>query len=54
MPYLFTYQKYPNRMIPNTTNSLEGINSSLKAKIKAHQGIRDTRRKKIIDYMLAK
>jgi hypothetical protein len=41
-------------MIPNTTNSLEGINSSLKAKIKAHQGIRDTRRKKIIDYMLAK
>ena len=54
MPYLFTYQKYPNRIIPNTTNSLEGINSSLKAKIKAHQGIRDTRRKKIIDYMLAK
>ena len=53
-PYLFTYRKYPDRLIPNTTNSLEGINSSLKAKIKAHQGIRVNRRKKIIDYMLSK
>jgi len=33
LPYLFTYQKYPELHIPNTTNSLEGTNSSLKQKI---------------------
>jgi len=33
---------------------LEGINSALKLKIKAHQGINSDRRKKIIDYLLAK
>ena len=54
LPYLFTFQKYPELHIPNTTNSLEGINSALKFKIKAHQGINSHRRKKIIDYLLAK
>jgi len=54
LPYLFTFQKYPELHIPNTTNSLEGINSALKFKIKAHQGINSDRRKKIIDYLLAK
>lgn len=54
IPYLFTFRKYPDRQIPNTTNSLEGINSALKSKINAHQGVSSMRRKKIIDYLLAK
>ncbi|HNX03329.1 MAG TPA: hypothetical protein PLE33_03550 [Candidatus Cloacimonas sp.] len=54
LPYLFTFQKYPENYIPNTTNSLEGINSALKFKIKVHQGINSDRRRKIINYLLAK
>lgn len=54
LPFLFTFQNYPDLQIPNTINSLEGINSVLKSKIKAHQGISSHRRKKIIDYLLAK
>jgi transposase-like protein len=54
LPYLFTYHKYPELHIPNTTNSLEGVNSAIKSKIKIHQGIKPDRRQKIIDYLLAK
>ena len=54
LPYLFTFQKYPELHIPNTTNSLEGINRTLKYKIKAHQGINSDRREKIIDYLFSK
>lgn len=54
LPYLFTFQKFPEFHIPNTTNSVKGLNSSLKFKVMAHQGINPDRRKKIIDYLLAK
>ena len=54
LPYLFTFQKYPELHIPNKTNSLEGINRTLKYKIKAHQGINSDRREKIIDYLFSK
>jgi hypothetical protein len=54
LPYLFIFQKCPELHIPNTTNSLEGVNSAFKFKIKAHQGINSVRRKKIIDYLLSK
>jgi transposase-like protein len=54
LPYLFTFQKYLELHIPNTTNSLEGVNSALKFKIKAYQGINSVRRKKIIYYLLSK
>lgn len=43
-PYLFTYQKYPELKIPNTTNSCEGYFSQLKAKLNVHSGLSAQRR----------
>jgi len=52
MPYLFTYQKYPELHIPNTTNSLDGSFSALKKKLSAHHGLRKDRRYKVISKLL--
>jgi hypothetical protein len=48
LPYLFTYLKYPELNIPNTTNSLDGFFSHLKAKLSVHRGMRKDRRYKMI------
>jgi hypothetical protein len=52
LPYLFTYLKYPELNIPNTTNSLDGSFSHLKDKIKIHHGLRRDRRYKMIQEIL--
>jgi transposase-like protein len=52
IPYIFTYRKYPELKIPNTTNSLEGFFTHLKIKVKIHRGLSRERRKKIIVLML--
>lgn len=52
LPFLFTYQKYPEFNIPNTTNSLDGFFSNLKAKLAVHRGMRRDRRYKIITEIL--
>jgi len=52
LPYLFTYQKYPELNIPNTTNSLDGSFSALKKKLGVHHGLRKDRRYKIISKLL--
>jgi hypothetical protein len=44
LPYLFTYQKYPELHIPNTTNSLDGFFNSLKSKLNVHRGLSPLRR----------
>ena len=50
LPYLFTYQKYPELNIPNTTNSLDGgVFSHLKTLIKNHRGLGVELREKLID-----
>ena len=49
MPYLFTYRKYPELCIPNTTNSLEGSFSHLKGLVRVHQGIKSDLKHKIIE-----
>jgi hypothetical protein len=54
LPYLFTYQKYPELGIPNTTNGLEGIFSNLKTKLRVHAGLKRNRKIKAIDQYLAK
>ena len=54
LPHLFTYLEYPDLNIPNTTNSLEGFFSNLKTKLRVHSGIREWRKKKIIDEILSK
>ena len=47
MPYLFTYQKYLELNIPNTTNSLDGYFSRLKNLLSAHRGKSKERIRKI-------
>ena len=48
LPYLFTYQKYPELKIPNTTNSLDGYFSRLKKLLNVHSGLNEKRKFKII------
>ena len=53
LPYLFTYQDYPNLNIPNTTNLLDGgVFSFLKRLLKNHNGITKEFKKKLIDKIL--
>ncbi len=52
LPHLFTYLKYPELNIPNTTNSLDGSFSALKKKLAVHHGLRKDRRYKVISQIL--
>lgn len=54
LPYLFTYQKYPELEIPNTTNSLDGYWSRLKNLLTAHRGKSRERIRKIVTEILRK
>lgn len=48
LPFLYTYQRYSDLNIPNTTNSLDGLWSALKMHVNAHRGLRLDRRFKVI------
>jgi hypothetical protein len=52
LPFLFTYQKYPELYIPNTTNCLDGMFSQIKNRLAVHRGLRRDRRYKIIGEIL--
>ncbi len=52
LPYLFTYQKYPELNIPNTTNTIDGYFAGLKKKVAQHHGLRKDRRFKVISELL--
>lgn len=52
--HLFTYQRYPQLDIPNTTNSLEGVFSHVKNMLRIHRGLKVQRKVKLIDELLAK
>lgn len=54
LPYLYTYQKYPELTIPNTTNSLDGYWSRLKNLLSAHRGKSEERTRKIVTEILRK
>jgi len=54
LPHLFTYQKYPELNIPNTTNTIDGYFASLKKKVAAHHGLRRDRRYRVICELLIK
>jgi hypothetical protein len=54
LPYLFTYQKYSELNIPNTTNSLDGCFAYLKELVRVHRGINKTLKRKIIQEILRK
>jgi len=40
LPYLFTYQEYPELEIPNTNNRIEGLHSELKRRLNNHRGLK--------------
>lgn len=52
LPYLFSWQEYPELHIPNTNNSLEGYFSKLKKLLNNHNGLRKWRRYKLIEAIL--
>ncbi len=52
LPYLFTYQKYPQLNIPNTTNSLDGYFSRVKNLLSAHRGLSRQKRYQLITEIL--
>lgn len=54
LPFLFTYQKYPELNIPNTTNSLDGCFAYLKELVRVHRGTKRYLRIKIIEEILRK
>ena len=54
LEYLFTYHKYPELCIPNTTNSLDGTFGYLKHLLEVHRGVSRPLRYKIICEILAK
>lgn len=51
---LFTYQRYPELNIPNTTNSIDGTFAGVKKKTAAHHGLRRDRRFKVISELLSR
>jgi hypothetical protein len=52
LPYLFTYQKYPELQIPNTNNSLEGYFGRIKQLLNNHHGLKRWRRYKLVEAVL--
>jgi transposase-like protein len=52
LPYLFTYERFPELNIPKTTNSLDGFFSALKKRLGVHHGLRRDRRYKVISAIL--
>lgn len=52
LQYLFTYLRYPELGIPNTTNTIDGYFASVKKKVAAHHGLRKDRRFKLICQLL--
>jgi len=53
LPYLYTYQKYPDLNIPNTTNSLDGYFNHLKSLLNVHRGLSPQRRYQMITEIFA-
>jgi len=54
MPYLFVCREHPELNITNTTNSIEGVFSNLKTKVREHAGLKQERKMRVINEVLAK
>lgn len=48
LPYLFTFEKFPELKIPNTTNSLDGFFSKMKTLLRVHNGLSEERRNRVV------
>ena len=51
LPYLFTYEKYPD--MPSTNNRIEGFFSNLKDVLAHHRGMSESSRNRLIDYYIS-
>jgi len=52
--FLFSYQRYPELNIPNTTNSLDGLFAHLKDYLRVHRGLKSDLKTKLILSFLSK
>lgn len=52
LPYLFTFERYPELHIPNTTNSLDGNFKKVKMAVGIHSGQKHKRKVKMVLSML--
>lgn len=52
LPYLFTFEKYPELNIPNTTNSLDGVFTKIKNSIGVHAGLAHEQKMKMVKTLL--
>lgn len=52
LPFLFAFERYPDRKIPNTTNSLDGTFTHIKDKVRLHRGLKLHRKQKLISELL--
>lgn len=52
LPYLFTFLRYPDLHIPNTTNSLDGAFTKVKNSIAVHAGLSRTQKMKMVKTLL--
>lgn len=52
LPYLFTFEDYPQLNIPKTTNSCDGGFGQWKKKVKLHNGISKERKQQMINQLL--
>jgi hypothetical protein len=54
LPYLLVYQKYPELNIPNTCNSIDGSNTTLKNLLRIHRGMSRKNRYRMMCQILKK
>jgi len=54
LPYLFTWQNYPELKIPDTTNYAESVHLRIKELLRVHRGFNSALKQKIIKEILAK
>lgn len=52
-PWLWTFEKFKDRTIPNTNAGIESFNSRLKTTLRIHSGITSERRIKLIENFIA-
>ena len=52
--YLFTYEDYQDINMPNTSNSIEGMFSDMKRRLRNHAGLKEERRRMFINYFMSK
>ena len=52
LPFLFTYEKYPELNIPNTSNSLDGSFKKAKIALAVHSGLSPVRQQKLVMTLL--